>query len=111
MHAYCKLHKCDVIVDYNDYHAKREMQLRVKAKVTEGPMPPHWKKVATLRRWLPHYDAVMLIDMDVILVDWSLDVYDLLAEMTGDQGAFIPDMTAGFVMVKSSKWGFRFVDA
>ena len=108
-HAYCKLHKCDVIIDYNDYHAKLEMQLTVNAK--EGPMPPHWKKVAALRRWLPHYDAVLLLDMDMIVVEWSFSVYELLAGITGDQGALFPAMFSGFVLCKASRWGFRLVDA
>ena len=43
-------------------------------------MPPHWKKVAALRRWLPHFDAVLQMDMDTVWVDFDASVYDLLHE-------------------------------
>ena len=72
--GYCTLYDCDVIIDYNQYNANRTMWLSNHGHHQIKPMPPHFNKVASLRRWLPHYDAVVLLDMDTIWVDFSMDV-------------------------------------
>ena len=77
-HGYCSMHSCDVIIDYNQYHQHRTMWLSDHGKYKVGPMPPHWSKVAALKRWLPHFDAVLPIDMDPTWVDFNISVYDLL---------------------------------
>lgn len=44
-----------------------------------GKMPPHWNKVAFIKRWLSYnaiFDAVVWldIDMDTVLVDFKTSV-------------------------------------
>lgn len=76
-HGYCAIHGCDVIVDYNDYTKNRTMWLSDHGKHKVGPMPPHWNKVASLQRWLPHFDAILQMDMDTVWVDFNTSVYEL----------------------------------
>lgn len=75
--AYCVIHGCDVVVDFNDYHENRTMWLSDHGGHRTGPMPPHWNKVAAIRRWLPRFDAVVLMDMDAVWVDFNLSVHEL----------------------------------
>lgn len=75
--GYCKIFGCDVIIDYNQYNRNRSMWLSDYGKSKVGQMPPHWNKVAALQRWLPHFDAILLMDMDTIWVDFSSSVYNL----------------------------------
>ena len=75
--ALCAIYKCDVIMDYNDYHANKTMWLSDHGKYKVGQMPPHWNKVAALKRWLPHYDGILLMDADSVWVDFGTNVYDL----------------------------------
>ena len=64
--GYCAIYGCDVIIDYNNYNANQTMWLSDYGKHKVGPMPPHWNKVAAIQRWLPHFDAVVWMDMDIV---------------------------------------------
>ena len=75
--GYCAMYGCDVIIDYNDYSSNRSMWLSNHGKHKVGQMPPHWNKVAALQRWLPHFDAILQLDMDTTWVDFGTNVYDL----------------------------------
>lgn len=75
--GYCAIYGCDVIIDYNDYARNRTMWLSNHGTHKIGAMPPHWNKVAALQRWLPHFDAVVQMDMDQTWVDFNTSVYDL----------------------------------
>lgn len=83
--AYCAAYHCDVIVDYTDYSLNRTMWLSNHGKHRVGPMPPHWNKVAGIKRWLDYgiYDAVVLLDMDSVLHDFSTNIYDILDDTKG----------------------------
>ncbi|KAL7530109.1 hypothetical protein ACHAWF_003245 [Thalassiosira exigua] len=80
--AYCAIHSCDIIIDYNNYHKHRTMWLSDHGKHKRGGMPPHWNKVAAIQRWLPHFDGVLLMDMDTVWVDFNTSVYDLFNATT-----------------------------
>lgn len=75
--GYCAIHQCDVIIDFNDYTKNRTMWLSDSGKHKIGQMPPHWNKVAALRRWLPHYDGILQMDMDSTWISFNHSVYDL----------------------------------
>ena len=57
--GYCAIYNCDVIIDFNAYNTNQTMWLSDHGKHKVGPMPPHWNKVAAIRRWLPLFDAVL----------------------------------------------------
>lgn len=77
-HGYCAIHQCDVIIDFNDYRQNRTMWLAANGKNKIGPMPPHWNKVASLQRWLPHYDdGILQMDMDSTWIDFNQSVYSI----------------------------------
>ena len=57
--GYCAIYNCDVIIDFNAYNENETMWLSDHGKHKVGKMPPHWNKVAAIRRWLPHFDAVL----------------------------------------------------
>eukprot|EP00038_Savillea_parva_P012058 m.201940 g.201940 ORF g.201940 m.201940 type:complete len:481 (+) comp21637_c0_seq1:239-1681(+) len=110
-HAYCRVHGCDVIFDYNQYNKKRVMPLLAQGRVQHGRMPPHWNKVASLRRWLQHYDAVLLVDMDIVIVDWAFDIKSMLASMSDEQGVCAPGIgQAQFQLFKANAWGHTTAD-
>ncbi|KAL7539390.1 hypothetical protein ACHAWF_006395 [Thalassiosira exigua] len=71
--AYCAIHSCDVIIDYNDYTKNKTMWLQDHGKGKVGKMPPHWNKVASIKRWLSYdiFDAVVWLDMDTVLTDFA----------------------------------------
>mmetsp|Transcript_8602 Transcript_8602/g.14944 ORF Transcript_8602/g.14944 Transcript_8602/m.14944 type:complete len:445 (+) Transcript_8602:126-1460(+) len=77
--AYCAIHLCDVIIDYNQYHENETMWLADHGKGKVGQMPPHWNKVASLKRWLSYgiFDAVLLLDMDTVIVDFDTSIYSM----------------------------------
>lgn len=75
--GYCAMHGCDVIIDYNNYSKNRTMWLSDHGKHKVGQMPPHWNKVAALKRWLPHFDGIVQMDMDTTWVDFNTSIYDL----------------------------------
>lgn len=78
--GYCAIHLCDVIIDFNRYNENRTMWLSDSGKHKIGTMPPHWNKVAALQRWFPHYDGILLMDMDSTWISFNHSVYDLYDE-------------------------------
>ena len=48
-------------------------------------MPPHWNKVASIKRWLDYgiYDAVIWLDIDTIFNDFSTNIYDIFDDTEG----------------------------
>ena len=78
--GYCAIYFCDVIIDFNKYNENRTMWLSDSGKHKVGPMPPHWNKVAALQRWFPHYDGILLMDMDSTWISFNHSIYDLYDE-------------------------------
>jgi len=75
--GYCAIYQCDSIIDFNHYNRNKTMWLSKRGGHEVGPIPPHWNKVSALKRWLPHYDGILLMDMDTTWVDFNSSIYDL----------------------------------
>jgi hypothetical protein len=58
-------------------HPKPHNVVSDSGKHKVGQMPPHWNKVAALRRWLQHYDGILQMDMDATWISFNHSVYDL----------------------------------
>eukprot|EP00804_Cyclotella_cryptica_P017219 CCRYP_013148-RA/>CCRYP_013148-RA protein AED:0.37 eAED:-0.88 QI:0/0/0/0.5/1/1/2/0/278 len=105
--AYCAVHGCDTIIDYNDYHKNRTMWLSDHGNYRVGPMPPHWKKVVALQRWLPLFDGIILLDMDTVLVDFNTSVYD----MYNSTASVMTNGNVGFVIFRRGEMSNCVVDS
>lgn len=105
--GYCAMYGCDVVIDYNDYRGNRTMWLSDHGKHKVGRMPPHWNKVAALQRWLPHFDAILQLDMDTTWVDFNTNVYDLY----NSTSSIYVNRGVGLIMIKRMDISHCIVDS
>ncbi len=65
--CYCKLHGYDFILDSR--HHVEGMSYAGKEINEEKGITVHYNKPFLIRKWLPHYDWILWLDMDAFIVD------------------------------------------
>ncbi len=65
--CYCKLHGYDFILDSR--HHVEGMSYAGKEINEEEGITVHYNKPFLIHKWLPHYDWILWLDMDALIVD------------------------------------------
>ncbi len=65
--CYCKLHGYDFILD-SRYHVEGMSYAGKEMNERQG-ITAHYNKPFLIRKWLPHYDWVLWLDMDAFVID------------------------------------------
>jgi hypothetical protein len=97
---------------FTDYARQHAYELVIGDGVMPEPRPPQWSKVALLRRLVDDYDLVLWLDADLMILDGSDNIADLLRPDSYQalvMGALGPN--TGVWLLRGSDRARRFLDA
>lgn len=104
--VYCKIHHCDLIVGNN---------------LIDKSRPTAWSKLLVAKRYLPRYDYLFYLDMDMVIMNMSKSIVDYIsyaraleATKPGDSYDFIMPQdwsgpNTGAWLVRNSSWSVQFL--
>ncbi|CAM9637775.1 unnamed protein product, partial [Discosporangium mesarthrocarpum] len=83
--CYARTHNYDLIIDSRNH--VEGMGFYVNGETGErGDTNVHFNKPYLIRKWLPHYDWLLWLDMDTLVVDFGKKIEAFIEEIGGQSG-------------------------
>ncbi|CAM9586597.1 unnamed protein product [Scytosiphon promiscuus] len=82
--CYAKTHGYDLIIDSRNH--VDGMGFYTNGDGDRGGTNVHFNKPYLIRKWLPHYDWVLWLDMDTLVVDMARPIEKFIEEIGGQDG-------------------------